>query len=65
MRTVKDIKVMSSPACSPQYEMTVPKGTRCYVVNGLPVVDDVSKVIGGNPHDLQHYYIWLNHSDVA
>lgn len=63
--TRNEVKVLSSPACSPQYTMTVPAGTRCKIVQGKPVVDDVSKVIGSNDHDLAHYYVWLEDSDVT
>lgn len=64
--TRKELKVLSSPACWPRYTMTIPAGTRCKLMdNGHYVVDDVSKVIGGNAHDLAHYYIWLDSSDVV
>jgi hypothetical protein len=62
--TKQELKVLSSPACSPQYEMTIPKGTRCEIVGDSAVVKDTGKVIGGNAHDLEHYYIWLRSDDV-
>ena len=63
--TKRELKVWSSPACSPRYEMTIPAGTRCkFFAGGHPVVDDVSKIIGGNAHDLAHHYVWLNSADV-
>lgn len=62
--TKRDLVKLSSPACHPRYEMRIPAGARCKLVSGLPVVDDTTKVQGGNEHDLRHYYIWLEHSDV-
>jgi hypothetical protein len=59
LRTKRELKIQSSPAQHPQYTMTVPRGTRCELVDGCPVVADTSKVIGGNTHDLVHYYIWI------
>jgi 3D (Asp-Asp-Asp) domain-containing protein len=48
-----DIKQLSSPACSPQYTMTIPKETRVRLpVPGAAVVDDTAKVIGTNAQDL-------------
>lgn len=62
--TKREIQKLSSPAQSPVYLMTIPAGTRCKMVDGRPVVDDTSKVQGSNPHDLAHYYVWLNADDV-
>lgn len=62
--TARELQKVSSPAQSPQYTMTIPAGTRCKIVDGRFVVDDTSKVVGGNPHDLAHYYIWLDDADV-
>jgi hypothetical protein len=62
--TTKELTKVSSPAESPQYTMTIPAGTRCaWKGNGI-VVADLSKVIGGNDHDLQHYHIWIYESEV-
>jgi hypothetical protein len=48
-----DIKQLSSPACSPQYTVTIPKETRVRLpVPGAAVVDDTAKVIGTNAQDL-------------
>jgi hypothetical protein len=63
--TARELTKLSSPACSPQYTMTIPAGTRVDYVDGMPVVGDTSKVIGGNAHDLEHYYIWLDPNEVA
>lgn len=64
MHTIREVRVQSSPACSPRYWMTIPAGTKVALVNGEPVVAEVSKVVGGNRHDLEHYYIWLDRRDV-
>lgn len=63
--TVGRLRKLSSPAQHPQYTMTIPRNTECKQVDGKWVVADTSKVSGGNAHDLEHYYIWLNDSDVA
>jgi hypothetical protein len=61
----REIKQPSRPACSPQYTMTIPKGTRVSLpVPGAAVVDDTAKVVGSNAHDLQHYFIWIDLADV-
>lgn len=62
--TRTQLSKLSSPACSPRYTMTIPALTACKVVNGSWVVEDTAKVIGGNDHDLNHYYIWLDDTDV-
>ena len=63
--TKREIKQLSSPACSPQYTVTIPKGTRVRLpVPGAAVVDDTATVIGSNAHDLQHYYVWIDLADV-
>lgn len=66
-RTTRQIKIMSSPACSPRYLMTIPAGTLVEFVGGRPVVDpaDFHKVAGGNAHDMVHYYLWLPRDAVA
>lgn len=66
--TARKLEKLSSPACSPRYTMTIPAGTACKQVQihrdwGW-VVEDVSRVIGGNAHDLEHHYIWLDDSEV-
>jgi hypothetical protein len=63
--TARDLTKTSSPACSPQYQMTIPAGTRCKRLDQGIVVDDTSRVAGGNAHDLAHYYIWLTEDDVT
>ena len=63
--TARELQKLSSPAQSPQYMMTVPAGARCKIVDGRFVVDDTSKVTGGNQQDLVHYYIWLDDSEVV
>jgi 3D (Asp-Asp-Asp) domain-containing protein len=63
--TKREIKQLSSPACSPQYTVTIPKGTRIRLpVPGAAVVDDTAKVIGSNAEDLQHYFVWIDLADV-
>jgi hypothetical protein len=62
--TSKELKKVSSPALSPQYTMTIPAGTRCARKGNGIVVADISKVIGGDEHDLQHYHIWIYESEV-
>jgi hypothetical protein len=62
--TSKELKKASSPAQSPQYTMTIPAGTRCVRKGNGIVVADISKVIGGNDHDLQRYHIWIYESEV-
>lgn len=62
--TKRELKKLSSPACHPRYVMTVPAGTRCARLGDQFVVDDTSKVVGGNAHDLAHYFIWLLPGDV-
>lgn len=67
--TARELKKLSSPACSPQYTMTIPAGVRCARIatnsGPRPVVADVAKVINSNQHDLEHYYIWLDDADVV
>lgn len=63
--TVRRLKKLSSPACSPQYTVTIPAGTRCEEKDSRFVVADTSKVTGSNAHDLEHYYVWLDDSEVA
>lgn len=63
-RTTHELVTVSSPACSPQYRMTIPAGTLCERIGESFVVYETSKVIGGNAHDLEHYYIFVNPSDV-
>jgi hypothetical protein len=62
--TKHNVEVTSSPACHPQYVMTVPAGTLCKLIDGKPVVAETSKIIGGNPFDLAHHYVWLSADDV-
>jgi 3D (Asp-Asp-Asp) domain-containing protein len=63
--TKREIKQLSSPACSLQYTVTIPKGTRVRLpVAGAAVVDDTAKVIGSNAADLQHYFTWIDLADV-
>lgn len=63
--TAYQLTKTSSPACSPQYQMIVPKGTRVDYVDGKPVVGDVTRVLHGNAHDLAHYYIWLEPQEIV
>ncbi len=66
--TKRDIKQLSSPACHPQYEITIPRGTRCKVIEGPGggiVVDELHKIWGSNAHDLTHYYVWVQPDDVT
>lgn len=65
LTTKHDLVKLSSPAQSPQYLMTIPARTRCELIDGKPVVADTTRVIGGNRHDLAHYYIWLDPDDVV
>lgn len=62
--TKRPLIKLSSPACHPTYEMRIPADTRCVLVSGRPVVDDTSRVQGGNAHDLRYHYIWLEHDEV-
>ena len=66
MTQYREIKQLSSPACSPQYTVTIPKGTRVRLlpVPGAAMVDDTAKVICSNAHDLQHYYVWIDLANV-
>ena len=59
------LRKQSSPACSPQYDMTIPANTECKRVGEHWAVADTSKVKGSNEHDLAHYYVWLQESDVV
>jgi hypothetical protein len=63
-KTKTELRKLSSPACHPRYTVTIPAGTRCEKVADSWVVADISQVIGGNAHDLAHYYIWLNDNEV-
>lgn len=67
IRTTRQVKTMSSPACSPRYLMTIPAGTLVEIVSGRPVVAlaDLGKVEGSNAHDLAHYYVWLPQDAVS
>jgi 3D (Asp-Asp-Asp) domain-containing protein len=61
----REIKQPSRPASSPQYTVTIPKGTRVRLpVPDAAVVDDTAKVIGSNAADLQHYFTWIDLADV-
>ena len=63
--TTREIKQLSSPACSPQYTVTIPAGTCVRLFEaGRAVVEDIAKVQGGNAHDLKHYYVWIDLADV-
>lgn len=69
--TKREITVLSSPACHPRYTMTVPAGTPVEIVKRTPRRTDYAvapegfhKVKGSNPHDLKHYYVWLDPADV-
>src|ERR1700679_3310188 len=63
--TKREIRQLSSPACSPRYEVIIPAGTRCYVPQGgHAYVEDTAKVRGSNAHDLAYYYVWVNLADV-
>jgi 3D (Asp-Asp-Asp) domain-containing protein len=63
--TKREIKQQSRPACSPQYTVTIPKGTRVRLpVPGAAVVDDTATVIGSNAQDLQHHFVWIDLADV-
>lgn len=65
--TTRELRKLSSPAQHPHYLMTIPAGTRCERVPGQGggiAVADVSKVRGGNAHDLKHYYVWLSPDEV-
>jgi hypothetical protein len=65
MKTNRDLTIVSSPACSPRYEMFVPKGTpvehlkRSRRTDYVVAPEGFHHVRGSNPHDLTHYYIWL------
>lgn len=63
--TRRVIAKTSSPACSPQYIMTVPQHTECERKDSGWVVADIAKVKGGNTHDLEHYYVWIDESDIV
>jgi hypothetical protein len=67
--TRREIKQLSSPACHPRYEITIPTGTRCKRVHkgGAAgyAVDDVARVQGSNAHDLAHYYVWVDPAELV
>ena len=64
--TTREIKQLSNPACSPQYTVTIPVGTRCKLPPiGPAYVEEIEKVEGGNSHDLKYYYIWISRDDVT
>lgn len=68
--TKREIKQLSSPACSPRYTVTIPAGTECEPVPRHPrrcgfAVKDVTKVIGSNPHDLKYYFVWIDDCEVV
>ena len=67
--TKREIRQLSSPACSPRYTVTIPAGTECELITRKPrrsdyAVKDVSKVRGSNPHDLKYYFVWIDESEI-
>lgn len=66
MKTTRDLEIMSSPACSPQYVVRVPAGATVIAVphNGgrktpTGYALDRPQDCGVNAHDAKHYYFWV------